>query len=99
MDVQEAPVVVGVKRAACKISSSDDHSLPAWYGKDYNVNTTMPCLEFLKANLAKYLPNTEGLTMGRYGGVVCPVHLLEGRRHTHSHNGVYIGVKVFMFYI
>lgn len=94
MDMQEAPVV-GVKRAACKMQS--DGSLPSWFSKEYNVNTSMPCLEFLKANLAKYLPDSEGLRMGRYGGVLCPVHLLEGKKYIHRHNGVYVAVKVFIY--
>jgi len=55
----------------------------------------MPSLRYFTQNLKMYLDD-ETLTVCRYGGVYCPVHLLNGKKHVHSGNGVYVGVKVMI---
>ena len=87
--------------AACKRNNHgklDPSSLPGWFTCECSYitcNKTMPSLRYFTQNLKMYLDD-ETLTVCRYGGVYCPVHLLNGKKHVHSGNGVYVGVKVMI---
>lgn len=58
----------------------------------------MPCLQFISESLNEHL-GVEGLQVARFGGVLCPVYLLQGEEHVHQGNGVYISVKVYIYLI
>jgi hypothetical protein len=82
--------------------SSAKYRLPTWFSSrlvaDYTSNTTMPCLQFKKQALETLLgEEVKVTTVGRFGGVYCPVHLCHPGKpnlHIHGSNGVYVGIQV-----
>lgn len=69
--------------------------LPKWFEQsgNYLCNTTMPCLDVVRNSLREHLQSKD-VQVGWVRGVFCPVHLIQGKKHVHHSNGVYIGVQV-----